>query len=270
MYWNPNPDLFVIPYFNHPIKWYGFFFVIGFIIGYYLVLNPLRKFSENPQKLADKLLWYALGGTIIGARLGHVLFYEPHLYIQDPLAVLKIWEGGLASHGGVIGILAAIALFRYREKKNYPNLTYLKIIDLLTLPAALISFFIRIGNFFNQEIIGIPTNLPWAVTFGAPFDGSSIVPRHPSQLYEAFSYLILFGCLFALRNKPLKNGFRTGLLFFVIFSSRIIIEFTKQVQPAFIDQSTLQMGQWLSIPLVILGIYLMLRPVKNDFSSKVI
>jgi prolipoprotein diacylglyceryl transferase len=259
IYWNPDPDLIVIPLINHPIKWYGFFFVIGFLFGYYYVQNDFKKYTNNPLKLTDKLLWYILAGTIIGARLGHVLFYEPLSYLKHPLEILKIWNGGLASHGGTVGVALALWLFVHNNKKEYPGLTFLKVLDIVCIPTALVAFFIRLGNFFNQEIIGTPTDLPWAVIFGSPFDGSSIVPRHPSQLYEGLAYLATFFFLLYLKRKNLKPGALIGWFFTLVFTSRFFIEYTKEIQPAPIDQSILQMGQWLSLPFILLGLFLIFR-----------
>lgn len=228
--------------------------MIGFLLGYYLILKPLKAYTLHPQKFADRILWYILVGTIVGARLGHVFFYEPEQYLAHPLDILKIWEGGLASHGGTIGVLIAIGIFRLSIKKEAPNLTLIRIMDLVAIPTALVAFFIRLGNFFNQEIIGTMTTMPWGVIFGEPFDGAVVVPRHPSQMYEGLSYLLTFFVLWFLQKRPQPAGRLTGLFFVLIFTSRFFIEFTKEPQSAIIDQSYLQVGQWLSLPFIALGI----------------
>lgn len=259
-YWNPDSTFFTIPYLDHPVKWYGFLFMLGFAIAFLLIQKPLKAYTDQPQKIADRLLWFTLVGGLVGARLGHVFFYEPELYLQDPLSILKIWEGGLASHGGTIGVIVALILFRYITRKDAPNLTLLRIMDLVAVPTALVAFFIRLGNFFNQEIVGTQTTAPWAVIFGNPFDNLAIVPRHPSQLYEAIAYLVTFIILSIFQNRLSKNAGRiAGLFFILIFTSRFFIEFTKETQMAIIDQSFLQMGQWLSLPCIALGCILYFR-----------
>lgn len=230
--------------------------MLGFLIGYYSILTPLKAYTKDPQKLADRILWMILAGTVVGARLGHVFFYEPELYLKHPLSILKVWEGGLASHGGVIGVILAIAWFRLASRKEAPALTFLRTTDLVAVPTALVAAFIRIGNFFNQEILGVQTTAPWGVIFGNPFDGSPIVPRHPSQLYEALAYFSLFLVLRILQKKQPPAGQITGLFFIVVFTSRFFIEFTKETQAAIVDQSFLQMGQWLSLPFILLGLVL--------------
>ena len=258
LYWNPDSTLFTLPYFNHPVKWYGLCFMAGFLIGYYLILKPLKNHTNHPQKLADRLLWFVLLGTIIGARLGHVFFYEPAAYLKSPLSILKIWEGGLASHGGTVGVILALLAFRFSSKKEAPNLTFLRICDLVAVPTALVAFFIRLGNFFNQEILGTQTDIPWAVIFGAPFDGSLVVPRHPSQIYEGLAYLALFFFLWVMQKRNPPAGRMTGIFFIWVFFARFVIEYTKEVQVAIVDQSFLQMGQWLSIPFILLGLLMVL------------
>lgn len=254
IYWNPNPDLVVLPLIHHPIKWYGFFFVVGFLFGYYFVQSDFKKYTDRPQALADRILWFIIGGTIIGARLGHVLFYEPEVYLSNPLEILKVWKGGLASHGGTIGVIAA--LWAFVKYSKVPGLTFLKVLDIVAVPTALVAFFIRLGNFFNQEIIGTPTSMPWGVIFGNPMDGSAIVPRHPSQLYEGLAYLAIFFVMLWMRRKQPSPGTIVGTFLILVFGSRFFIEFTKEFQEAPIDQSFLQMGQWLSIPFVLLGLLL--------------
>lgn len=238
----------------------------GFFLSYFIVYPSFKKYAGTRAEtlaLIDKLLWYILGGTIIGARLGHVLFYEPYLYLSHPLEIFKIWEGGLASHGGGIGVLVGVALFRYSIKKTKPNLTFLTITDLLTVPTALVFAFIRIGNFFNQEILGNPTALPWGITFGNPFDGSIVVPRHPTQLYEAIAYLATFVLLFFLKDKKWSSGTLTGLFLIMVSTSRFLLEFTKTDQGGVIETSLLQTGQILTLPFLFLGILLLIR--KNVF-----
>ncbi len=271
-YWNPPREMLRIPLINRPVLWYGFFFVLGFIIGYWIVIPmlamTLRDNGHNPPELkeeckglADKLSIYVIFGAIIGARLGHVFFYSWPLYKNHPLDIFKIWEGGLASHGGVLGILLALGIFRYTIKKNYPSLTFLKLVDILTIPSMLGGFFIRIGNFVNQEILGTQTELPWAVVFGDPADGSVPVPRHPVQIYEAIGNLSLFFILILLWNLPgirKRDGTLAGIFFVLYFSVRIFFESFKEPQSFMIEEAWITTGQMLSVPFILLGFVLIL------------
>lgn len=196
----------------------------------------------------DKIFIYMVLGAVLGARLGHCLFYDPGYYLANPLEILKIWEGGLASHGGTIGMLLAMYLYA----KQTEDMSFYWILDRMTLPISLGSFFIRSGNFFNSEIIGIPTTVPWAIIFSRVDD----IPRHPAQLYEALVYISLFILLFFIYKKhgeKIKPGFMMGLLMVIIFGSRFFIEFVKIPQEAFVPILNLNMGQWLSLPFVFIG-----------------
>jgi prolipoprotein diacylglyceryl transferase len=188
-------------------------------------------------------------GTIIGARLGHCLFYEPEYYLSHPLEILFIWKGGLASHGGSIGVLIAVWLY----KRKHPDQGYIWLADRLSIAVAFTAACIRIGNFFNSEILGKPSDLPWAIVF--KYAGET-VPRHPAMLYEALSYLILTGLLLILYKvkEGKKRGQMIGLMLFWIFTSRFFIEFYKENQVAFENELPLNMGQILSIPFIILGL----------------
>jgi len=269
LYWNPPRFIVTIPFIDRPIAWYGVLFVTGFIFGYFIInkifsqkLKTTDKKTEESIFLTDRLTWYVIGGTLIGARLGHVLFYDWPRYQEHLTDIFKIWEGGLASHGGAIGILIAIALFVRRYRKSYPFITFLNTIDMVAIPSALVGFFIRIGNFINQEILGTPTTAPWAVIFGDPADGSLPVPRHPVVLYEGFTYLTIFAILMTLWNKKgqtLKPGYITGLFFILVFTARFFWEFLKSHQGMVLDETYLETGQYLSLPFIALGFYLTLR-----------
>lgn len=228
-----------------------------------LLQKSLPEMSKEAiQTLVDKLTWFTIGGTIIGARLGHVLFYDWDRYVNDPLLILNVREGGLASHGGTIGVLIALGLFYvFYFKKT--GLSFLALLDHMVIPTALVAFFIRLGNFFNQEIVGTPSDLPWAVLFVHPAETNLAVPRHPAQIYEGLCYLLIFGLLLWLWKQTdvrKKQGFLTGLFFVLVFGSRFLIEFVKEHQhSALLDQSILQAGQILSIPFILLGFFLMAR-----------
>jgi len=219
------------------------------------VLGLYRKATM----LTDRFVLYMLLGTVIGARLGHLFFYEdPSRYWGNFREIVSTWEGGLASHGAAIGIMIALLIFRYRIRKIAPTLTWMRLLDFVSIPTALCGCFIRIGNFFNQEIVGTPSMLFWAVTFGHPLDGSPAIPRHPVQLYEAAIYLSIFCLLWRLSYLPrifAVPGRLIGLFLILVFGSRIGIEFFKLEQSDLTLFTNLTMGQILSIPLVFIGIY---------------
>ncbi|MBS0628946.1 MAG: prolipoprotein diacylglyceryl transferase [Verrucomicrobia bacterium] len=267
IYWNPAREILPwnIPLLNRPILWYGFFFALGFLLAYKVFQSLLKVFlqpyhisDKEIVKIAEKVSFYVIVGTIVGARLGDVLFYQSWSQIvQHPLDIFKFWEGGLSSHGGVIGIIVSLALLTVRIRKKYPVLKWIALVDLLSIPALLAGAFIRVGNFFNQEILGVPTTLPWGVVFGNPIDGSAIVPRHPSQLYEAIFYFVFFIVLWNLRTNNRKIfilGKTSGLFFIGTFVFRFLIEFLKAHQSALLQSgAALDMGQWLSIPMILVG-----------------
>ena len=281
LFWDPDPVAFYIPYFNHPIAWYALFFVFGFIAGFWILVPILqRKIIEmSPKSIStarsdsityiDGLTWCIILGTLIGARLGHVFFYEWPRYRANPIEIFKTWEGGLASHGGALGVLIAVYLYYLYKRKQYPSLTFINLLDMLAIPVAFVAVCIRLGNFMNQEILGTATSMPWGIIFGHPVGlASSQKPLHPVQLYEAFAYLITFAVLVVLWQKKgtsLGPGFLIGLFFTMIFGSRFIIEFWKAHQSLMIDESFLQTGQYLSIPFIILGVGLILYSTKNRF-----
>ena len=255
IHWNVSPEIFNLGPLS--IRWYGLLFATGFLIGYYIGEKMFR--SEGvPQKWIDSLFFYIIIATIIGARLGHVFFYGWDYYSQNPGEILKIWHGGLASHGGAIGII--IAMLIYSKKVTKRNILWT--IDRIVVPTALVAAFIRTGNLMNSEIYGVQTSLPWGFIFER---NNETVPKHPTQIYEALTYLISFGVLMYLYLKTrsrYKQGLLTGVFFIFIFATRFFIEFIKEDQEAFEAGMALNMGQWLSIPFVLLGIFLIVRAVK--------
>lgn len=275
LYWDPQRDLFTIPLINRPIGWYGLLFVTGIILSYWIVLFIMRtlllerhqcKAQEDVRSIAisltDRLTWFVVLGIILGARLGHVFFYDWPYFSRHPGEIFDISEGGLtglASHGGAIGILLAILLFRLTIRKKFPELTFWTIVDTVAVPTALAGAFIRLGNFFNQEILGTPSQLPWAVIFGHPADRSIPQPRHPVQLYEALTYIVLFFMIFSVwkwTKARWKPGYITGLFFILLFTTRFFLEFFKTSQSQVIDESSIQMGQYLSLPFILAGFIL--------------
>jgi phosphatidylglycerol---prolipoprotein diacylglyceryl transferase len=249
--WDINPDIFTIPIINHPVRWYGVLFALAFLISQQIMYFIYKK-EGRPVAEIDTLTIYMVVATIVGARLGHVLFYDPVHYFQNPHKIFMIWEGGLASHGGVIGILIAIYLFA--RKTHVP---YLWALDRVSIVASLTFCMIRLGNLMNSEMIGIPSNLPW----GFIFTSKDNIPRHPAQLYEAIHYFIWFIVLFwAWYNlkERMKNGFLFSWSLIVLFSLRFIDEFFKINQEQFEDGLILNMGQLLSIPFILTGMVLLI------------
>lgn len=246
IHWNVNPEIFRIGSFA--IRYYGVLWALSFYLGY-LIFDRFVKKEALPEGFLDSLTIYTAVGTILGARLGHCLFYEPAYYLSHPLDILKIWQGGLASHGAAIGIIIAIFLFSRKQKVSW---TY--VMDRLVITVALAGFLIRVGNLMNSEIYGVETNLPWGFIFER---NGEIFPKHPTQLYEAFVYLLIFIALFIVYNKSNykpKQGLLFGLFLIGVFSARFIIEFVKEPQVEFEKSMSLNMGQLLSIPFVLAGV----------------
>lgn len=248
--WNPDPEIFSIG--NFAVRWYGVLFALGFLIGYFIMQDFFRR-EKIPLKLLDQLTTYMVLATIIGARLGHCLFYEPEYYLSHPLEILKIWEGGLASHGGAIGIIIALYIFSRRN-----NVSYWWTIDRIAIVTALAGFFIRMGNLMNSEIFGKVTDLSWGFIFVRAFDPALATdPRHPTQIYEALSYLIIFAILMMIyyrTNGKFREGLAISLFMILVFTARFFIEFLKVPQVGFERGMWLNMGQILSIPFILSGV----------------
>jgi prolipoprotein diacylglyceryl transferase len=358
MHWDPDSVAFTVPVIDHPIKWYGILWMLGFGISYFLMvwmlsykLGTSRRFSrkdvkdwslflgglqaslqshdlasmddvlrhlkrderkalehwkhgqepstllkegtlralnqavsedpefrgerrcleqlgldglitskEHAQNLTDRLTIYVILGAIIGARLGHVIFYDLEHMLRNPIEIVMVWKGGLASHGGTVGVILALLLFWQSVKDEYQSLSLLNVMEYVALCVGLVGCFIRFGNFINQEILGKVTTVPWAVIFGHPASGTAPAPRHPVQLYESFAYLAIFLCLLKLwlsRRGSVYPGRLLGLLLFSVFSMRIVLEEFKEPMTALGANSALTMGQWLSVPFVLLGLFLM-------------
>ncbi len=256
------------------IRWYSLAFMIGFIIGYEIEAR-IFKHEGAPESWLSVLLIWTVAGTIIGARLGHVFFYEWDYYKHDPISILYVWQGGLASHGGTIGVMIGVFCFSWFTAKRNPLWTF----DRLVIPIALVGGLIRLGNLMNSEIFGHSTTLPWGFMFvrsrewHALYEGMAC---HPTQIYEALCYFALFALLMWMywkKNAECRPGLIFGVFFIGIFLPRFLIEFIKNDQVAFESTMTLNMGQWLSIPFILIGIgliiYAMSRPkVHIDFPNK--
>jgi prolipoprotein diacylglyceryl transferase len=251
IHWNVSPDIFTIG--PIIIRWYGLLFALSFIIGYQIMFVIFKKENKTEDELND-LVWFMILGTVIGARLGHCFFYNPSYYLTNPLEIIQVWKGGLASHGAALGILTAIYLYVRKRK----GMTFLWVMDRVVITVALSGFFIRMGNLFNSEIIGKPTNANW----GFIFESVDNIPRYPAQLYESIAYLMIFIFLLTLYFKTggkTKPGLIFGLFLILVFLFRFIIEFLKENQSYFENGMALNMGQLLSIPFILLGIYLLFR-----------
>jgi len=256
--WDADPAIFTIGSFE--LRWYSLLFAAAFLMGYKVGYSFFIKHetAKNNPEVLDTLLLYIMAGTIIGSRLGHCFFYEPEYYFTHIFEIFKVWKGGLASHGGMAGIFIAIYLFCRKHK----GFTFLWVADRLTLSAILGGAFIRTGNFFNSEILGIKTDVPWAVVFSR----IDFIPRHPAQLYEAFSYYILFFIHYFILSKTAlseKPGFMTGLYLINIFTVRFFIEFVKTRQADYGHGFFLNIGQSLSIPVILAGIMLIMISLKK-------
>lgn len=259
--WNPSPEIFSIGPVS--IRWYGLLFASSFLCGFKIMEYIFKKEKINLEIL-DKLIIYVAIGTVVGARLGHCFFYDFGYYSKHPLEILQIWKGGLASHGAAIGILVALYFF----VKKVSTKSYWWVVDRVVITVALASFFIRIGNLMNSEIIGSVTDVPWAFIFLVE-DG---LPRHPSQLYEGLCYLIIFLILFGLylkKGTQLKEGFIFGLYLVMVFTTRFFMEFIKAEQVDFEKGMLLNMGQILSIPLVLIGLVILYAVQTNKKLPKI-
>ncbi|MCX6245755.1 MAG: prolipoprotein diacylglyceryl transferase [Bacteroidetes bacterium] len=251
--WNVDPEIFRAG--NFAIRWYGLLFAASFFFGYLILIKVFKK-EKIPITVLDALTTYMVIGTIIGARLGHCLFYEPAYYLQHPLQILMVWEGGLASHGAAVGIILTIIIFG-RVKK----LPFLWVMDRVVIVVALSGLFIRTGNLMNSEIFGHPTALPWGFLFVRAPHPENMDPRHPTQLYEGISYLLIFFYLwwyyYKKDGKP-ALGYLFGIFMVLVFAMRFLIEFVKEPQETFEKAMPLNMGQLLSIPLILAGIFFIL------------
>lgn len=257
--WNLEPEIFWITE-TFPLKYYGIFFMTGILIALYVEKRIYIK--ENlPIENLDKLFFYVFGGIFLGARLGHCIFYDPTYYFEHPVEILlpikQIGESyqfigfqGLASHGGAIGVLIGVGIYCKKHK-----IIFLETLDKIAIVAPIVAAFIRFGNFMNSEIYGKPTDGTWGVIF----QRSDLIPRHPTQLYEAFSYLFIFWILMLTYRKAYEfKGEIIGLALVLIFTARFVIEFFKENQVGFEDGLAINMGQILSIPFVIIGLLLVI------------
>ena len=269
VHWHVDPILFHIG--SLEIRWYGLLFVSGFVIGWYLFKWFFTR-EKVDRKLMDPLLYTLLIATIVGARLGHCIFYQPDYYFgswQGFWEIFMPWKGGLASHGGAIALLLAMWWFaRHYGRKN--DFDFLWIMDRLCIAVAFAGCMIRLGNLFNSEIYGDVTNLPWGFIFDLRGETE---PKHPTQLYEAFSYLLLgliMVWVYKNRLDKVHRGFFFGFFLLGCFGSRFLIEFIKEPQVEFEETMLLDMGQLLSIPFILAGIALLVYASRKKLPAAVV
>ena len=261
IHWNASPELFSLGPIS--IRWYGLMFAMGFLFGFSILTRMFKSEGSNPEWV-EKLFVYVIIATIVGARLGHVFFYGWEYYSQHLLEIVlpiaKVGDSykfvgfqGLASHGGAFGILLAVIIFSRKVTKR----SFLWTLDRLLVPVALVGAMIRTGNLMNSEIYGVATNLPWGFIFDR---NNETIAKHPTMIYEALCYLITFGlmmyCYYKVKDLKDRTGFLTGVFFIGVFFTRFLIEFVKENQETFEAGMALNMGQILSIPFAIAGIYL--------------
>ena len=270
VHWSADPVIFHIGSFG--LRWYSLLFAVGFISAYFILLKMFRRESVNPSYL-DKLTIYCFIALLVGLRFGHCIFYEWSYYKDHLLEIVLPWNletgeftgyQGLASHGGAIGILLGLWLYCYKTKVNP-----VWILDRLVIVIPLVGACVRCGNLMNSEIYGVETTLPWGFIYERNHE---TVPKHPTQLYEALSYLIIFASLliYYVRKKgKIRPGMSFGIFLTALFGIRFLIEFIKQDQVAFEQGMTLNMGQLLSIPFILAGIVFIVLSAKDKLSDKV-
>jgi phosphatidylglycerol:prolipoprotein diacylglycerol transferase len=273
IHWNVDPEMANL--FGISLRYYSLLF-IGGILPCIIILNSIFKDEKISSEKLSKLTVYVMIGIFAGGRLGHCLFYETSYYLTHPfemiLPIAPTPDGGyefsgyhgMASHGAVIGLIIALIIYSKKAKESI-----IKTIDLIAIVTPLEGFFIRLANLMNSEIIGTPTDLPWAFVF-VRVDN---IPRHPAQLYEAISYLIFFGLLIYLyktKRDKLQNGFFFGLSVALSFTARFLIEFIKEKQEVFEAQMKLDMGQWLSIPFILAGLAFIIYGLKKTKNDKLV
>ena len=269
--WSADPVIFDIGFFS--LRWYALMFIVGFYIGSKLMEVYYKHDGVNPEKVYTLFL-YCFIGTIIGARLGHCLFYDPGYYLANPIEMLKTWKGGLASHGGTLGVFLAVLVYARHDRRSA-----LWVLDRLGIAVAPVAALIRVGNLFNHEIYGHVTSMPWGFRFienvGAWSHGAEPVytePCHPTQIYEALCYLAAFAVnayLYYKTDARNRRGLLLGVFFTGVFGSRFLIEYVKNVQVSFEEGMILDMGQILSIPFIVGGIWLIVRAMRRPATANV-
>ena len=248
--WNVGREIVTIPGIGLALRWYSLLFAGGLVIAYFVLKGMFKKEGKD-LVILEAFPTYVVIGTMVGARLGHCLLYEPGVYLSDPIRILKVWEGGLASHGGFLGVMIAILLFT----RKYNQISFFWLVDRCAPCGMICAACIRLGNFFNSEIVGLKTSVPWGVVFkrlGEDF------ARHPTQLYEAFGYAWVAAIglgLYKIWDGKVAEGRLFGFMMILGFGYRMLMETFKKNQVAFEDSLALNMGQLLSIPFILVGVY---------------
>jgi len=254
--WNVSPEAFSLGPLT--VRWYGILYGCAFIASYY-AFKELLKFDRVPDDFADRALIYMILGTVIGARIGDCFFYHPAYYLKHPLEIFAVWNGGLSSHGGAIGILTALFLFGRKTKKPY-----IWVLDRVVIVIGVAGFFIRMGNLMNSEIYGHVTSLPWGFIFERRHE---TLPKHPTQIYEALYYALTYLVLrFVYRkcdNRP-RPFLIFGLFLIMVFCFRFCIEFIKNPQEDFEQNMLFNMGQLLSAPFIIMGMISLIVSARQE------
>lgn len=256
IHWNVSPEIFSLGPIH--VRWYGLLFAVGFLFGY----NHGEKMFKHENidlKWLESLFIYLIVATVVGARLGHVLFYGWDYYSQHPIEILFVWQGGLASHGGVLGIIIAMIIW----SRNVSKRSILWVLDRVVVPSIFVGALIRFGNLMNSEIYGMQTSLPWGFIFERNHE---TVAKHPTQIYESLSYLLTFGVLLYMYWKTKAKdyqGMLVGVFFIMVFTARFLVEFIKEDQEAFEATMSLNMGQWLSIPFILAGMTLIILSIRK-------
>ncbi len=259
--WDVSPTLLKIG--NYEVRWYGLMWGLGFVLAYWMVSRLFRK-EQYPEEWTDRLFMYCIVSTVVGARLGHCLFYEWDWYSAHPIEILKIWRGGLASHGGVFAIILALMLYSRRVTKK----SVWWLFDRMIPAVATVCFCIRFGNLMNSEIFGYPTSVPWGFEFVRSREWHALyegLPCHPTQIYEMLYCLVAGVVAWVMYHRfglQRRVGLITGVSLLIFFGSRFGLEFMKNPQVAEEVGMTLNIGQLLSIPLIVLGLYLIVRSPK--------
>jgi prolipoprotein diacylglyceryl transferase len=285
--WNVSPELFHLGPLT--VRYYGLFFALAFIVGY-RIMNYVYKREGQTEAELDRLSIYVVVSIVVGARLGHVLFYQPDYYFAHPIEILEVWQGGLASHGAAIAML--IGMYIYSRRPNIPS--YMWILDRISLTIPIGGAFVRFGNLMNSEIYGIPTKLPWGFVYMRDANEveklmflpewshhavkwQSALPQgvhanHPTQIYEGLGYFLIFLLVYYIYRRQgaaLKPGRIFSLVIILIFTLRLIVESIKLDQVDFEHGLPLNMGQILSIPFIAIGIFILIRSYRVSRDEKI-
>ena len=253
--WDVAPEMFRLPGTSHELRWYGLLFALGILVAYY-ILRSMVMAEKKSVEIFEVFPLYIIIATVLGARLGHIIFYNPSIYLADPLKAFRIWEGGLASHGGFFAVIVALIIFSKRHRGEY---SFLWLADRCAIAGMFTAGCIRMGNFFNSEIVGNFTDVPWGVVFARLGEDT---PRHPTQLYESFGYFyicLMFYLFYRYKNRLIGEGRLFGAVMIAGFGYRAFVEiFKENHNKEFVENLPFNTGQMLSIPFILVGLYFLL------------